>query len=68
MFLSVAKLSVVFSTRTTFASQPMTLVAIPAINRANTPPLILYPSYTLTSLFNTQRVINTVKLKLLRVF
>ena len=32
------------------------------------PPLILYPSYTLTSPFNTQGVINTVKPKLLSVF
>ena len=32
------------------------------------PPLILYPSYTLTSPFNTPRVINTVKSKLLSVF
>jgi hypothetical protein len=39
-----------------------------AINRAKYPPLILYPSYTLTSPFNTQRVINTVKTKLLSVF
>ena len=34
-----------------------------AINRAKYPPPILYPSYTLTSPFNTQRVINTVKTK-----
>ena len=39
-----------------------------AINRAKYPPPILYPSYTLTSPFNTQRVINTVKPKLLSVF
>ena len=32
------------------------------------PGPILYSSYTLTSPFNTQRVINTVKLKLLSVF
>ena len=39
-----------------------------AINRAKYPPPILYyPSYTLTSPFNTQRVINTVKPKLLSV-
>ena len=41
-----------------------------AINRAKYPPPILYPSYTLTSPFNTPRllVINTVKPKLLSVF
>ena len=37
------------------------------LSRAKYPPYP-NPSYTLTSLFNTQRVINTVKLKLLRVF
>ena len=38
----------------------------PAINSLRAkypPPPILYPSYTLTSPFNTQRVINTVKTK-----
>ena len=32
------------------------------------PPSYTLPSYTLTTPFNTQRVINTVKLKLLSVF
>ena len=42
--------------------------SLSAINRAKYPPPILYPSYTLTSPFNTPRVINTVKSKLLSVF
>ena len=47
-----------------FISDHRTRVAS-AINRAKyPPPPILYPSYdTLTSPFNTQRVINTVKTK-----
>ena len=57
MFLSVAKLSVVFSTRTTFASQPMTLVAIPAINRAKYPPPYPIPFlYTYITLQHATRI------------